>query len=293
MCRSLIQVNQVKLNIDKVISSGKFKVFLATSASTQEQFAVKTFQKDEYSHRLFRKEKRIHSSLAHNNIIQYVPDHLFEFDISRFTVIFTDYAPYGDFFNLILDFNFADEKLIRTYFHQLIQGLKYLHTAGIAHLDLKLENVLLGKDFQLKIADFDLAQFTSDESLISGGTANYRAPEVLSGTCKNFCAADVYSAGICLYTLMTSAFPFFEEEGQLIRYDTFVEKNEQFWAENVGLLGDKVRFSETFKELVNRMLAPNPSERINLDEIMTSSWYNEPVYSEEELKIVIQEVLRL
>lgn len=298
MCKShLSTIQQSKLLVEKVISAGKFGVFLARSSTTTNQYVIKAFQKDEYSHCSFIKEKRVHSSLKHPNIIEYVPDYLFQVDISQFTVIYMEYAPYGDFFNLILDYNFADEKLIRTYFHQLVEGLRYIHNNGIAHLDLKLENLLLGKDLLLKIADFDLAQSINDDCLTSGGTANYRAPEVLSYTATDFVGADIYSIGVCLYTLMTGAFPFFEEEEsegiKLSRYDSFVERNEEFWAENQALVGERIHLSASFKKLVNKMWAPNPAERLSLEQIMTSEWYNEPIYNTEELQVKISNVLTL
>lgn len=293
----LISAQQPQLFIDNVISSGKFNIILANTPVNNQQYIIKAFQKDERSHYAFVKEKRVHSTLNHQNIIQYVPDYLFQVDITHFTVIFMEYAPYGDFFNLILDYAFNDEKLIRTYFHQLIEGLKYLHSKNVAHLDLKLENILLGKDFNLKIADFDLSQNINDERLGSNGTANYRAPEIIGGTCKDYRAADIYSAGVCLYTLMTGAFPFMEQEQrkkiQLFRYDTYVENNEEFWRENEALLAGRVNFSQSFKDLINNMLALNPSERFTIEQIEESRWYQEPIYTEEELQVEIRKVLNL
>ncbi|RZJ37213.1 MAG: hypothetical protein EOO18_06165 [Chryseobacterium sp.] len=47
----------------------------------------------------------------------------------------------------------SHEMIIRTYFHQLIEGIEYIHSQGVAHLDLKLENIMLGDSFELKIID--------------------------------------------------------------------------------------------------------------------------------------------
>ena len=208
-----------------------------------------------------------------------------------------EYAPYGDFFSLSLDYTFRDEKLIRTYFHQAVAGLQYLHASGIAHLDIKLENFLLGKDLSLKIADFDLAQKITDEHTISSGTTNYRAPEIWSASCKDYCAADIYSLGVCLYTFITGAFPFLEEgergNERLFRYDTFEEKNEDFWCENQALLAGRANFSESFKELVNGMWKRNPIERMKLEDVVKSKWFNEPVYSDEEMRSEMKKVLMI
>src|SRR5690606_19425865 len=63
-----------------------------------------------------------------------------------------------------------DEILQRTYFSQLINGIEYLHMNGIAHLDIKPDNLLLADDYQLKIIDFDLAYKKEDLLLIGRGT---------------------------------------------------------------------------------------------------------------------------
>mmetsp|Transcript_11359 Transcript_11359/g.9772 ORF Transcript_11359/g.9772 Transcript_11359/m.9772 type:complete len:100 (-) Transcript_11359:543-842(-) len=98
-----------------------------------------------------------------------------------------EYAPYGDLFDCMEKAQIhRDEKLVRTYFHQLIEGLEYLHTNKIAHLDLKCENLLLTKDYKLKIADFDCSRMEGDSHVRTLGTLNYRAPEIKSGNCKAF-----------------------------------------------------------------------------------------------------------
>jgi len=89
-------------------------------------------------------------------------------------------APYGDFLDLIIHYRVPfDEILVRTYFHQLIEGLEYLHESGVCHLDIKTENLLLGADFKLKITDFDLSYIAGDEKIKSFGTKFFRAPELI------------------------------------------------------------------------------------------------------------------
>ena len=217
---------QTDLNILQIISSGPTPILLVNSRSNSKSYILKIFS-------TYTREKQIHAVLSHPNIIKCLSDDhlLFPVQTVRKDFILLEYAPHGDFFNLVLDYPFNNEKLIRTYFHHLIEGLKYLHSQHIAHLDLKLENLLLSKDFSLKIADFDLAQDirTTKTPIGWGGTANYRAPEILSGSCESLCAADIYSAGVCLYVLMAGAFPFIEEKiegsASLFRYDTFLEDN--------------------------------------------------------------------
>lgn len=280
--------------IQKSISSGKSRVFLAKSLIDSKDCIIKVFANDDISRQYYLQEQKIHSSLSHPHIIRHTPNSQTN---PYFNVISMEYAPYGDLFNFVLNYSLDDEKLIRTYFHQLVQGLQYLHSQNIAHLDLKLENLLLGHDYLLRITDFDLSQkITEGSECYEGGTSNYRPPEMRLGTCNNLRAADIYSAGICLYVLMAKAFPFMEEkEGRnitLFRYDTYLNENEIFWEENEALMAGRVHFSQNLRELLNKMWTEVPSKRISLEEITNTRWYNEPVYTNEELKAEINKVMR-
>jgi len=122
--------------------------------------------------------------------------------------------------------------------------------------------------------------------MTSGGTNGYRCPEVKEGRCKNFTAADVFSAGVILFGLKAKEFPFAESEP---RYqDMFNKDNRTFWG--VKNLGKQIKsfFNDEFKELVNGMLASDPSNRITVEEIKKSKWYNGPVYESERLKVVMK-----
>mmetsp|Transcript_120076 Transcript_120076/g.169014 ORF Transcript_120076/g.169014 Transcript_120076/m.169014 type:complete len:120 (-) Transcript_120076:20-379(-) len=89
-----------------------------------------------------------------------------------------------------------------------------MHSKGAYHLDLKLENLLIGENYNLKIADFDCSYMQNKtEEVLANGTIHYRAPEIKKGTCSDMEVADVYSAGIILFLLKSGRFlPFREQE---------------------------------------------------------------------------------
>lgn len=93
----------------------------------------------------------------------------------------------------------------------VLAGLAAAHAAGIAHRDVKPENVLLGNNHSIKVADFGLARLLSDathtKSGLLIGTAAYLAPEQVAGGRADF-RADVYSAGIMLFELLTGRQPY-------------------------------------------------------------------------------------
>jgi len=200
----------------------------------------------------------------------------------RFFTTLTEFAKYGDFFDLVTKGFLESEILIRTYFHQLIEGLEYIHSQGVAHLDLKLENLMLGTDFQLKIIDFDQSQMITDKTLTSGGTIAYRAPEIINGNSTNFTAADIFSAGIILYAFKAREFPFVEkivdnEYKDSRSYLTFAKNNRNFWRMKGYAKKDKFFYSEEFISLVNGMLHENPQKRFTIKNIKESKWYQGPV----------------
>lgn len=216
-----------------------------------------------------------------------------------------EYAPHGDFFTFISkNYPQIDEKLARTYFKQLIEGLEYLHTNRVAHLDLKPENLLIDTTFNLKIADFDLSYTAGDEKILSRGTRYYRGPEFFQASSSSSSevfeledpfAADIYSAGIMLFILKSGIYP--HAEDRLVEGICFSElmykKNLMFWAKHCEMLGqDRSFYSREFKELFNGMVRANPRERLTLRQIKQSRWYNGPVYNSGELKYKMQEILK-
>ena len=93
---------------------------------------------------------------------------------------------------------------------QLLDALSYLHAHGIVHRDIKPANILLTEDHQVKLADFGIAKIDSSEHTHAGvvlGTPTYMAPEQFTGIDVDT-RADLYSAGVILYIVLTGERPF-------------------------------------------------------------------------------------
>jgi serine/threonine protein kinase len=276
------------LQVLKKVGEGKFAVFHAYCPSQKANYALKIFPKDAFGAAQYKKETSF-AHLSHSNIIKQFPATIAgsEEDGSYYTVL-TEFAKNGDFFDFIIYGGSLLEILIRTYFHQLIAGLEYMHSQGACHLDLKLENLMLSSDFDLKIIDFDQAQPLTDKKLSSAGTEGFRAPEVLDESCENFCAADVYSAGVILYAFRTQEYPFAEvnngRQTTLKQYPVFLKNNKSFWELRASQKGDETFFSESFKELINGMLQADVAKRFTIQDIKKSEWYNGPVLDAKSLK---------
>lgn len=88
----------------------------------------------------------------------------------------------------------------------------YLHRKGIAHRDLKLENLLIDDQFNVKICDFGFAKpDTVNPSSTFCGSKAYAAPEILAGQEYSPTKADVWAIGVILYIFVTGTMPFNEE----------------------------------------------------------------------------------
>jgi len=279
------------LSVHKKISSGNFNVYHAKFANSDVECALKVFPKSSTAQKIYQHEKQIISKLKHENIITYVPIQSHNLDCN---LLLTEYASYGDFLELVLKNIFRSEKLIRTYFSQLIDALSYMHRRGYAHLDVKLENLLLHKSFQLKLADFNQTEATRTKDIAYGGTRNYRAPEVIARSCKDPVAVDIYAAGIVLFVLQTGEFPFLEEGAEISLksedYYLFYSENEKFWQKKAKGKPVEKCFSPEFMELINGMLAKDPAQRFTINQIKQSAWYNQEVFDNKKLNAEMQRV---
>lgn len=289
------------LVIVRKLNKANFPVFLVYSPSLNHYFAMKVFpfHKDGSIKPNFLNEIRF-AVLQHPNVVSIV-----EYQAQKtillgdcqknISFILMELAPHGDFFDMIMTHNIPfNDKLVRTYFHQLIEGLEYLHAQGVAHLDIKLENLLVGENFQLKIADFDNACINGQSYTHARGTAFYRAPELIDGHCKNGYAADVYSAAVILF-LFKSGGVLPHSEHKLFRgmnlFDLMNTDSETFWSKHCEIQNrSSDYFEEDFKQLFNSMARVNPTERISIKEIKDSKWYNGPVYTEQELVFLMSEL---
>jgi len=94
-----------------------------------------------------------------------------------------------------------------------------MHKRKVVHRDLKLENILLDDDNNIKIADFGFANYKHVSKLKSyKGTCTYMAPEIKEGKIYDGKAADVFSLGVIIFIIVLGIFPFTE-----------AKKDEHFW----------------------------------------------------------------
>lgn len=95
-------------------------------------------------------------------------------------------------------------------FFQIAQAMEYLHSVGVSHRDVKLENVLFANDKDIKIIDFGFSTVCQPGKKLKVfcGTPSYMAPEIVRRSEYEGKPVDIWSMGILLYALLCGCFPF-------------------------------------------------------------------------------------
>lgn len=212
-------------------------------------------------------EIKIHKSMAHPNIVQFVD--CFEDDVNVYILL--EICPNQSLMDLLKKRKVLTEPEVRFFMTQIIAGIRYMHTRRVIHRDLKLGNIFFDPEMNLKIGDFGLAavlQADSDRKYTICGTPNYIAPEVLAGkTVGHSYEVDIWSIGVMIYALLVGKPPFQSKEVSLIY--------EKIKTNDYGFPEDKP-ISQAAKTLIQDILTTNPLKRPTLDEILEYDFFRGP-----------------
>ena len=259
--------------IGKVIGKGAYAtVKICKNKITQEKFAMKIYEKkilnDNIKKKCILREIEILKKLNHPNIVK-----LYDTIISDKNILLIQELVNGislrDFYNKEIrnQKNISEKKykILTIIFKQIFSAFDYIHKKNIFHRDIKLENILLTKNYEIKIIDFGFGLYNPRNYLqkFFCGTPNYMAPEIIMKKEYDCQKADMWSLGILLYKLFCADFPFKgKDEKDLYRH---IIKGKYKIKEYVP---------DLIKIIIDKILRPKPYQRINCDQILQSHWFN-------------------
>ena len=253
--------------IKKTLGKGTFgKVKLGIYLPKNKKVAIKILEKKRLKEEddliRLKREFEMLSQFNHPNVI--TVSEIFESSDAYFTVM--EYCDGGELFNYIVKNKYLSEEKSAFFYYQLINGLEYIHSLGIVHRDLKPENLLLTQDEILKIIDFGLSNYFKSNQLelleTPCGSPCYASPEMLSGENYDGFKIDIWATGIILFAMLCGYLPFDHKD------------NDKLF---MKILECKIQYpknlSKESKDLLKKILIPDPRRRITIAEIKRHPFY--------------------
>ncbi|ORZ38118.1 kinase-like domain-containing protein, partial [Catenaria anguillulae PL171] len=256
------------------------------SAFVDQVVAIKEFRrrrKHETEREYLKKvtaEFCISSSLHHVNIVQTLD--LIQDEHHHWCEVM-EYCAGGDLFSTIQS-GLMDDAELECVWKQLMYGVCYLHESGVAHRDLKPENLLLDSHGRLKITDFGVSEvfkmgWESKPHLSEGicGSAPYIAPEVFENQKYDARKLDIWACGIIFYACKYGGIPWRQASSDDPNYATYLAALNSYArrtrASNASSWPPLDRLAPGCRDLMYRILDPDPNKRIDVHEIMQDPWF--------------------
>ncbi|OLL24803.1 Serine/threonine-protein kinase plo1 [Neolecta irregularis DAH-3] len=203
-------------------------------------------------------EIKVHQSMDHPNIVGF--QDCFEDEVNVYMIL--ELCENRTLMEFLRRRKRLSESEARFYLLQILGALKYMHGRKVIHRDLKLGNIFLDADMNLKIGDFGLAALLvndTERKKTICGTPNYIAPEVLFGNQDGHSfEVDLWSVGVILYAMLVGKPPFQSKDVKAI-YKKIKENRYDF--------PEKIILSTESKSLITSLLSHNPEHRPTIDQI--------------------------
>ena len=225
------------------------------------------------------KEIKISSTLKNNNIINYYGHYTLKQNES--TLLLMEMAEYQNlevFQKAIIKKQILTESFINFITYQILNGLNYLHSCRIAHMDLKPQHLVLNEDLEVKIIDFSSAikykfynHYNGNIRLPFCGTNYYMPKEVIKGDSikvKDLNKIDLYALGVIIFKLAFGKYPYGLEDMDKNDYKGILRKieNEELEMEK------EMNYSPSFMDFLSKLLEKNINQRINIQGALNHYW---------------------
>ncbi|KAM7257817.1 hypothetical protein ACFE04_013558 [Oxalis oulophora] len=245
----------------KCIGNGSFgSVNVAVNKSDGAVFAVKSVEFDSQNRiQSLENEIRILRSLSNSSpyVVKYLGDDVSAENLTTYRNLHMEYMPGGTLADTVKAD--VDESTIKSYTFCLVSALKYLHSRGIVHCDVKGKNVLVGRSVgYCKLADFgSVIDSTCNSTISPRGSPLWMAPEVIRGDYQGP-ESDVWSIGCTIIEMFTGK-PGWEDQGfDSLSQIAFSTDLPEFPAE----------LSDTCRDFLEKCFRRDKSQRWSCEELL-------------------------
>ncbi|XP_053359740.1 obscurin [Clarias gariepinus] len=253
-------------DVHEEIGRGTFGVVKrVTHKASSEVFAAKFIPLKSSTHTRALQERDLLSRLAHCRVAC-----LLDFFSTRRTlVLITEICSSQGLLEHLLLKGSVSEREVRGYIQQVLEGLGYIHSMNILHLDIKTDNILMvspdGQD--LKISDFGFCQEIdpSRHQYSVFGTPEFVAPEIVHQEPVTT-ATDVWSVGVVAYLCLTGHCPFFGDNDRATLLK--VAEGLVYWD-----VPQITSLSEQSQDFLRRVLQPDSEMRPSASECLSHQWF--------------------
>ena len=249
----------------RLLGKGAFgKVNLSLHVLTGRLVAIKSINKSKLTNERQKRKIQIETTIMKtlsksNNIVK-----IFEtYETKKHYCIVMEYICAGDLLSYIKKRGKLTEQVAKFIFKQIILTLQYIHNHNIVHRDIKLDNILIDLDNNIKICDFGVSKIIKNNDVMveQCGTPAYIAPEILLNRGYEGFGVDIWSAGVVLYAMLSGTVPF---KGNNIKdlHDLIIK-------------GEYTPVKEISKEathLLKCILEVDPKKRITTKDILVHPW---------------------
>ena len=239
--------------IIKEIGTGSIgKVYMAKYNKTDHIYALK-FIGTNHSNNVLE-ELKLSKEFSHPNLMKTYGYFLENCDNNLYIIAILEYINGMDLHDIYSrKSNLYILTILPSVISQVISGLKYIHSFGIIHRDIKLENIIIDTDGVAKIVDYDF--ITKSPNNECCGTPYYISPEVINGAVPDH-KSDIWALGVLIYTILVGDYPFDGNSDQDL-YDSIA----------IDRLTD-YKIPKIYRSLVKQLLEKDPSKRIELSDAL-------------------------
>jgi serine/threonine protein kinase len=263
------RIHNFQVQPQTVIGRGAYStVYLARDLKTGDLVAAKSMDLRRYL-REFESEVSVMSTLSHEGLIGYRGSEV----LDSVGLIYMDYMPFPTLFDHISRSGSLPERDSLNIFCNLVEALHAMHKQGVAHKDLKPENLFIDPEtLRIKMIDFGLSVVVSEGELVDQyyGSPMYMAPEVLNRDPHNPLLSDVWSLGVILYQMLIGDSPWSGAESLDDLFDLVVFE---------PVVPIPASISPPLRALIGGMLSHDPTKRPSIFQIKQTLVDLGPLYS--------------